>query len=197
MPYEPTFKRRVSVTLLRAGTSVVAFDLALVLAGALHDYLAWIDPMGLAYALSMTWQWATLVPLGWAVLGGAVLDHRLARRGPWWPLLVHPVGLFFVSGATALVVGVIGIVKDGTPYGLLGIVLVMPVPFLGITSALAMWMIPESFPAYVPSAPVYSSFPPPGSSSEIDGGPSPHPGNQASENDALSWPASESPHRRR
>ena len=185
------------VTLLRAGVSVVAFDLALVAAGALHEYLAGIDPMGSTYMLSMMWQWATLVPLAWAVLGGAVLDHKLARRGPWWPLLVHPVGLYFVSGAMALVVGVIGMVKDGTPYGLLAIVLVLPVPFLGIVGVFAMWLIPGSFPAYVPRAKPYSPVPSSGYPSEIEGGPSPHPGSQISQTDATSWPKSESrPHRR-
>jgi len=140
----------VSVTLFRAGASVVAFDLALVAAGARHGYLAGIDPMGLMYMLSMMWQWAALVPLAWAVLGGAVIDHKFARRGPWWPLLVHPLGLFAMGLFMALVVGIIETVKQGVPYPLLAIFYALPIPFLGVASVLAMWLIPGSFPAYVP-----------------------------------------------
>lgn len=168
MPYQSTYRRRISVTLLRAGASVLGLDLALFVAGTLDGHLQALDPLGSLSVLASMWWLATAVPLGWAILGGAVLDHKLARRGPWWPLLVHPLGLMSVGALVMLVIAVIVMVNSGSPVGFLAVFFVAPVPFLGIAGVFATWLIPGSFPAYVPRGPTYPYVAPPGSPSGLD-----------------------------
>ena|ERR1035437_3300276 len=184
MPDQSTYRRRKSVTLLRAGASVVGFDLALFAAHALSGHLGDLGPfgqttvgfVGMLEVLSLVWWLATLIPLGWAILGGAVVDHKLARRGPWWPMLVHPLGLTAVSVLIVLVLAVVEMVSGSTPLAFLAFMYLMPVPFLGIAGVFATWLIPGSFPAYVPHTPVHPVVKPlriPASSTGHDG-PRPH-----------------------
>lgn len=147
MAYDPLYRRRVGVTVARAAISVVAFALGF------GGFLLWLDNSNAGLFEFGDWREAlgfsavgAIIPLVWALLGGAVLDHKMARRGPWWPLLFHSLGLTAAGALVVIVAGAIIFIQTGMPYAFLAVFYLVPLPLIGVMGVFLTWLVPGSFP---------------------------------------------------
>ncbi len=142
MAVEPNDERAWWVTLIRALLSVIGFSLASVVLYVIYygvrGELPWAH---LPFALVVTVA-SMVIPGSWAVVGGVLFDHWLAPRGPWWAMLIHPLGLAAIGLVT------MGKFAGVPSSGYLGeVAFSAGVPaVIGMVGVFLTWLVPGSFP---------------------------------------------------
>lgn len=137
-----SFRRTWIITLVRALISVIGCGLVSLVIYVVYyggrGELGWAHVPYALFATAAT----MVIPLTWALFGGAMLDHWLAPRGPQWALVIHPLGLAAVG--FVFMVKFIGL-PDSRYLDVFAFFVGVPA-VVGFFGVLLTWLIPGSFP---------------------------------------------------